>query len=175
MLDIEKLPLWEPNPTDPAVSVAMDQLFETIHSRIWWREHRVASSVMGLEAILVRDNKELAFRVLAAGCAVARMLKRDVRQTERILKLAYEIRSTYAHGSRVSNDKWSKSLSNIGLTDGEFLVQLSSCLRDAILCKMTFGTGDLPKALVEATIHPETLQTLSKRCKCNALRQLFPN
>ncbi|MHB9010647.1 MAG: hypothetical protein ACYC49_00250 [Ignavibacteriaceae bacterium] len=64
-------------------------------------EERIATSVMGLEALLLNENQELSFKL---GLRVARVLSflgADAKQVRETMKDAYKVRSLFAHGSHL--------------------------------------------------------------------------
>ena len=74
-------------------------------------EARIASAVMGLEALMLPDQVEgeLSFRLRTYVAKVLGLLGHDAIAVKEVVKRAYSIRSTYVHGSKLSN-KDEKSL-----------------------------------------------------------------
>lgn len=71
-------------------------------------EERIAQAVMALEAILINENLELAYKLRVRAAKLLSVLGGDAIQISRILKDAYGVRSTFAHGDRLSHKKTRK-------------------------------------------------------------------
>jgi hypothetical protein len=69
-------------------------------------ERRMASAVMGLEALFLMENQELSNRLsLRVSKLVSLISNQKPLEVRSMLKDAYEIRSTFAHGGHLSDDK----------------------------------------------------------------------
>jgi hypothetical protein len=65
-------------------------------------ERRIASVVMGLEALLLGETQELKYRLGLRTARVVSFLDDNPQKVKQIVKDAYDIRSKFAHGSRLS-------------------------------------------------------------------------
>lgn len=61
-------------------------------------EERIAKAVIGLEALILYENIEIAFRFKVRGAKILSFLGKSALEVREILKWAYDIRSLFVHG-----------------------------------------------------------------------------
>ena len=79
------------------LSTAFDRYSESLLENVAI-ERRVANAIMGIEALLSKDNAELTFRLSNRAAKLLACADIDPLQTRTDLIAAYKIRSKYAHG-----------------------------------------------------------------------------
>jgi ribulose bisphosphate carboxylase small subunit len=109
-------------------------------------EERIARAVMGLEALLLEEEKELAYRLRLRAAKLLGLLGFKASDVQKIIKQAYDIRSKYVHGKLLSHEKVQSQLrkiSNLGVSSPEdFLYSILNYLRLLII---TLLLSKIPK------------------------------
>ncbi|MFY9484849.1 MAG: hypothetical protein WAP74_04545 [Patescibacteria group bacterium] len=77
-------------------------------------EGRIAGAVMGLEALILEDTKELSYKLGMRLSKIMSFLGENPRQIRKCLYDAYVARSTFAHGSRLKPNVFRKLNSRYG-------------------------------------------------------------
>jgi hypothetical protein len=104
-------------------------------------ERRIANAVMGLEALFLKEKQELSNRLsLRVSKLVSLISSRKPLEVRSMLIDAYEIRSTFAHGGNLSNDRKTKVDRKYGSTKA-LLITLIDHLRVSILATIMCGLG----------------------------------
>lgn len=71
-------------------------------------EERVASAVMALEALFLQERQELGYRLGLRAAKLLSFLQERPVAVRDVLREAYTVRSTFAHGARLSSSERSK-------------------------------------------------------------------
>lgn len=96
-------------------------------------EEKIAKAVIGLEALLVHENTEISFRFKIRGAKLLGILGKPTNDVQKILKIAYDIRSSYVHGDDSQLEKKIKKLEEEYPNTNDFVVKLLDILRILIL------------------------------------------
>ena len=68
-------------------------------------EEKITNAVIGLESLLLAENQEISFRFWVRGAKILGLLNYSPLDVKKILKIAYDIRSTFVHGDDLELDK----------------------------------------------------------------------
>ena len=116
-------------------------------------EQRIANSVMGLEALLGGNQPELKFRLTMHAGQMLRALGHDGLKVAALLRDAYDVRSAYVHGDKITPKNRRKCGRSYGSVDalGETAVNY---LRVLLIAVLLFGARkkDLLARLEDALI-----------------------
>jgi len=104
-------------------------------------EERIARAVMGLEALLLEDEQELAYRLSLRAAKLLGLLGFEATDVQNRIKVAYNIRSKYVHGTLLSHDEVQSRLRNISSPE-DFLYSTLNYLRLLII---TLLLSKIPK------------------------------
>src|SRR2546422_822861 len=75
-------------------------------------ENRVATAMMGLEALFLDETQELSYRLSVRVSKTISFLKRDPFEVRETIKDAYSIRSKFAHGNVLTHKDRRKLTAN---------------------------------------------------------------
>jgi hypothetical protein len=163
-----KLPLgvyWAPG-TVSHVSLAFNRYADALLSN-GVVERRIANAVMGIEALVIKENQELSYRLgLRVAKLVSLLLDQNPLEVRSLLKEAYEIRSTFAHGGHLSENQKRKLERRYGSTRA-LLLSVLNYLRVLILAVTICGTDKgtfislVDNALIAAQEHDRLARLLS--------------
>jgi hypothetical protein len=106
-------------------------------------EERIAQAVMGLEAILLNENLELAYKVRVRAAKLLSFFGEDAIHVSDVLKDAYSVRSTFAHGDRLSY-KRTKKLNEKYKPASNLLEETLEILRKALVTGILSRKGKDP-------------------------------
>lgn len=102
-------------------------------------ERRMANAVMGLEALFLKESQELSNRLSLRVSKLASVIsKRKPLEVRSMLKDAYDIRSTFAHGGYLSDDKRKRIETKYGSSKA-LLTDLINHLRASIIAAIMCG------------------------------------
>jgi hypothetical protein len=102
-------------------------------------EERIAQAVMALEAILINENQELAYKLRMRAAKLLSFFGEDAIHVSLVLKDAYGVRSTFAHGDRLSYDK-TKKLDRRYEPAANLLAETLEILRKALVAGILLRT-----------------------------------
>lgn len=94
-------------------------------------EEKFTNAVIGLESILLAENQEISFRFWVRGAKILGLLNYSPLQVKKILKAAYDIRSTFVHGDELELDKKLRKINDN--KPEKFLIELLDYLRVLIV------------------------------------------
>ena len=113
------------------LTIAHDRYKEALFDAIVF-ENRIATAMMGLEALFLLETQELSYRLGTRVSKIMSFLKRNPFEVRDFMKTAYSIRSTFAHGS-VLTHKEKKRLEGRYKDMGRILTAILDYLRLGIL------------------------------------------
>ena len=116
--------------------IAYNRYCDALLRRLSTLEERVATTIIGLESLLLCENVEISFRFRIRGAKILSFLGYSASEVKDTLNLGYEIRSAFVHGDDSKLDKSSKKLSNKYPQKEDFLLKILDYLR--ILIIITF-------------------------------------
>jgi len=93
---------------------------------------KIAESIMSLEALFSNSTHELKFRLSTRISKLIGLINKQPKETMNLLKIAYDIRSTYAHGSEIGK-KLTKKINTLTGSTNELRKQIAEILRISIL------------------------------------------
>ena len=100
---------------------------------------RIAKAVIGLEALILYENIEIAFRFKVRGAKILSFLGKSALEVREILKWAYDIRSLFVHGDDSQLEKKIKKLQHEYPDTNGFLIKLLDYLRIIIVVMIGLG------------------------------------
>lgn len=121
------------------LTIAFDRYNDAL-LRISILEERIANTVMGLEALLLEETQELSYRLGLRIAKIFSLAGDDGKKIREILKDAYKIRSTFAHGRHLTP----KERRRYEMKHGElrvFLCAILDYLRKLIILLMVIQKG----------------------------------
>ncbi|WP_445628829.1 hypothetical protein [Nostoc sp. DSM 114167] len=95
-------------------------------------EEKITKAVIGLESLILAENQEIAFRFCIRGAKILSLLNYSAIDVKKKLKVAYSIRSTFAHGDDIELEKEVKKLDS-HYNSKEFLIEILDYLRVLII------------------------------------------
>lgn len=95
-------------------------------------ERRIANAVMGLEALLLYESQELSYRLGVRASKLLGLTGKNPLEVRDVIKDAYRIRNTFAHGGHLAYKEKKKLERRYGDVR-EFLLRLLGYLRCAII------------------------------------------
>ncbi|MEH1903124.1 MAG: hypothetical protein V7L04_17360 [Nostoc sp.] len=95
-------------------------------------EEKITKAVIGLESLILAENQEIAFRFCIRGAKILSLLNYSAIEVKKKLKVAYSIRSTFAHGDDIELEKEVKKLDN-DYNSKDFLIEVLDYLRVLII------------------------------------------
>jgi len=104
-------------------------------------EERIARAVMGLEALLLEDEQELAYRLSLRAAKLLGLLGFEATDVQNRIKVAYNLRSKYVHGTLLSQEEVQSRLRKISSPE-DFLYSILNYLRLLII---TLLLSKIPK------------------------------
>jgi hypothetical protein len=128
-------------------------------------EERVASAAMALEAILLEESQELTYKLRMRAAKLLSFLREEPIGIRTTVRDAYNVRSTFAHGGRLSFREKSK-LENRYQGVGGLARAILNIVRKAILVSLLVARpkrdliGLIDDALIERTREDELRQLL---------------
>ncbi len=155
-----------PSSSKDYLAIAYDRYLDALlHREII--EKRIASTVMGLESLLARENQEIAYRLGKRLSKVLGIIGFEPLAVNRLLKEAYNIRSKYVHGEHLGGKEQQKLLQRLApiLSVQELLHVLLNYLRVLILIMVFTATTDknqLIELIDDALIAPSRNEELNK-------------
>jgi hypothetical protein len=96
-------------------------------------ERRIANAMMGLESLYMADKDLSGFKISHRSAKVLGLMGRDPLIVRETIQVAYEIRSTYAHGDILSADKRKRAKKKLGKSYAEMVPDLLEYLRLSII------------------------------------------
>ncbi|WAI00556.1 HEPN domain-containing protein [Methanogenium organophilum] len=110
-------------------------------------EQRVASAIMGLEALFLKgnDRSELSYRLAVRISKISTIFNRDPIDIRQLVKESYNIRSTYLHGDQLSSKEKSKLEKKVGKNMQNILLSVLDCLRMSIILNMELKKDEIGK------------------------------
>ncbi len=110
-------------------------------------EQRIASGIMGLEALFLKgnDRSELSYRLAIRIAKMSIILNSNPIEIRKLVKEAYYIRSTYLHGDQLSSKEKSKSEKKVGKNMQNILLSVLDCLRMSIILNMELKKDEIGK------------------------------
>ncbi len=133
--------VFEPSAEEAdCVSIAYHRYCNAVLQGGLW-ERRVATAVMGLEALFLEGDGELKYRLGLRVARVLGLLGLDPHKVTKELRDAYDVRSKYVHGSALSKAK--KKTIGAGC-DGQnvFTLNVFNYLRLSILVWLVISPGN---------------------------------
>jgi len=116
--------------------IAYNRYCDALLRRLSTLEERVATTIIGLESLLLCENVEISFRFRIRGAKILSFLGYSASEVKDTLNLGYEIRSAFVHGDDIKLEKSSKKLTNKYPQKEDFLLKILDYLR--ILIIITF-------------------------------------
>lgn len=104
-------------------------------------EEKITNVVIGLESLLLAENQEISFRFWVRGAKILSLLNYPPLRAKKILKIGYEIRSTFVHGDDLELDKKLRKLNESHQETKLFLVELLDYLRELIVIMIFLSTN----------------------------------
>ena len=129
-----------------ASQVAYERYRDALCESPYTFQQQVSLIVMGLESILTAKGGELSYSLRMRGAMLSKILWNE--SLSEYLKIAYAIRSDYAHGN-IKRDKLTKKVLTIEKERSQFSGKLLNLLRASILLSL-FSTYDKKRGHVEA-------------------------
>lgn len=96
-------------------------------------EEKIMNAVIGLESLLLAEKQEIAFRFYVRSAKILGLLNYSSMQVKKILKIAYDIRSTFVHGDDVELQKELNKLDGEQQSPPIFLEELLNYFRVLII------------------------------------------
>ncbi|MGC2493479.1 hypothetical protein [Candidatus Binatus sp.] len=128
-----------PNTESDHLAIAFER-YSAALTRPGLLEEKIAQAVMALEAVLINENLELAYKLRVRAAKLLSFFGDDAIHVNRVLKDAYGVRSTFAHGDRLSYkknkklDDWYKPVANL-------LVETLDILRQVLVTAILIRKG----------------------------------
>jgi hypothetical protein len=131
-----KIPQGEPTYLTIAYKSFSDALLKTEPA-----EPRIAYAIMGLEALFFRslEREELNYRLQMRIAKLLSLFSKNPKAIRRDIKNAYNIRSTYLHGSRLDKDNEQKLLKTYNGNLENLLITVLECLRKSLILFIVVG------------------------------------
>jgi len=95
-------------------------------------EEKITNVVIGLESLILAENQEIAFRFCVRGAKILSLLNYSPIEVKKILKVAYNIRSTFVHGDDIELEKEVRKLDS-NYQSQDFLLKILDYLRILII------------------------------------------
>jgi len=125
-----KIPQTDPNYLTTAYKSYSDSLLKNETT-----EHRIAYAIMGLEALFFRsqEREELSYRLKMRIAKLLSLFSENPKAIRRDIKNAYNIRSTFLHGSRLDKDEEQELLKYYNGNLENLLRSVLDCLRKSLI------------------------------------------
>ncbi|MDZ8050789.1 MAG: hypothetical protein RMX68_020640 [Aulosira sp. ZfuVER01] len=95
-------------------------------------EEKITNAVIGLEALILSENQEIAFRFCIRGAKILSLFNYSAIEVKKKLKAAYNIRSTFVHGDDIELEKEVRKLDQ-NYQSQDFLIEILDYLRVLII------------------------------------------
>lgn len=95
-------------------------------------ENQIATTIAGIEALILENDAELQYRISLRVAKLMGLIGDDSSSVRNIMKIAYAIRSTFAHGSFFSENE-KKKLEKKGVPIKQIALKTMDYLRSLIL------------------------------------------
>lgn len=120
------------------ISIAYDSYSDSL-SQHGIVERRIANAIMGLEALYFKskERSELSHRLSQRTAKLLSSFSNDPIPIRRVVKDAYEVRSTFLHGSRLNEDEKEKLLKHYNGNFDNLLQIVHDYLRKSLIIFMT--------------------------------------
>jgi hypothetical protein len=99
-------------------------------------ERRIGTVVMGLESLYMADKDLSGYKISHRAAKTLASFSHDPLAVQRLVKIGYDIRSTFAHGDTLSSEKRREYERKTGKTLAEILHDLLEYLRISIIVQM---------------------------------------
>lgn len=116
------------------VTIAFDRYNDAL-LRVSIVEERIANAIMGLEALLIDDTRELSYRLRTLTAKAMSALGRDPEKVRVLLNDAYRIRSLFTHGEHLTDKERKKFEEKYGEVK-TILLEVLDCLRCLIVVSL---------------------------------------
>ena len=104
-------------------------------------EEKIMNTVIGLESLLLAENQEVSFRFWVRGAKILSLLGYSPMRVQTLLKLAYDIRSSFVRGDDLELEKKLKKLNENQHNPNSFLLEILDYLRALIVAMIFLSTN----------------------------------